>query len=89
MHNHTIEMYEARAKHQAAVTGEVRLKWKQKFSSDAFGAQNFFRGVPAQAHPTPPLTETHSRILEHAEQLGFGEHDNSAVFMALRRSQPN
>lgn len=36
-----------------------------------------------------PLTETHSRILEHAEQLGFGEHDNSAVFMALRRSQPN
>ena len=34
-----------------------------------------------------PLTETHSRILEHAEHLGFGEHDNSAVFMALRRSQ--
>ncbi len=35
-----------------------------------------------------PLTETHSRLLERAEQLGFGEHDNSAIFMAVRRS-PN
>ena len=35
-----------------------------------------------------PLTETHQQILEQAEQLGFGEQDNSAVFMAIQRERP-
>ena len=35
-----------------------------------------------------PLTETHQQILEQAEQLGLGEQDNSAVFMAIQRERP-
>lgn len=32
------------------------------------------------------LTDTHRRLLEEAEALGYGEHDNSAVFQAMRES---
>jgi 3-hydroxyisobutyrate dehydrogenase-like beta-hydroxyacid dehydrogenase len=35
-----------------------------------------------------PLTETHRQILEQAEKMGFGEQDNSAVFMAIQRERP-
>jgi len=35
-----------------------------------------------------PLTETHRQILEQAEQLGFGDQDNSAVFMAIQNRRP-
>ena len=31
-----------------------------------------------------PLTQAHRRLLELAESLGLGEHDNSAVFEAIR-----
>jgi 3-hydroxyisobutyrate dehydrogenase-like beta-hydroxyacid dehydrogenase len=31
-----------------------------------------------------PLTERHRGLLEQAEQLGYGDQDNSAVFQALR-----
>jgi len=35
-----------------------------------------------------PLTQTHRRLLELAESLGLGEHDNSAVFEAIRPRRP-
>lgn len=35
-----------------------------------------------------PLTERHRRILEQAQQLGYGDHDNSAIFQALRDMSP-
>jgi 3-hydroxyisobutyrate dehydrogenase-like beta-hydroxyacid dehydrogenase len=35
-----------------------------------------------------PLTEAHRRLLELAESLGLGEHDNSAVFEAIRLRRP-
>lgn len=34
-----------------------------------------------------PLTKTHRRILEHAERLGFGELDNSAIVRAIEEWQ--
>ncbi len=33
------------------------------------------------------LTDTHRRLLEEAEALGYGEHDNSAIFQAMRESK--
>lgn len=30
------------------------------------------------------LTDTHRKLLEEAEALGYGEHDNSAIFQAMR-----
>ena len=35
-----------------------------------------------------PLTQAHRRLLELAESLGLGEHDNSAVFEAIRLGKP-
>jgi 3-hydroxyisobutyrate dehydrogenase-like beta-hydroxyacid dehydrogenase len=35
-----------------------------------------------------PLTGAHQRLLELAESLGLGEHDNSAVFEAIRLRRP-
>jgi 3-hydroxyisobutyrate dehydrogenase-like beta-hydroxyacid dehydrogenase len=32
-----------------------------------------------------PLAEAHRQLMEHAESLGLGEHDNSAILEALRR----
>ncbi|MEY3176376.1 MAG: 2-hydroxy-3-oxopropionate reductase [Planctomycetota bacterium] len=43
----------------------------------------------AAARQALPLSETHCQLLERAERLGFGEHDNSAVFMAIVGSQPD
>ncbi len=33
-----------------------------------------------------PLSQTHRQLLQHAEVLGYGQQDNSAIFQALRRS---
>jgi 3-hydroxyisobutyrate dehydrogenase-like beta-hydroxyacid dehydrogenase len=33
------------------------------------------------------LTDTHRRLLEDAEALGHGNHDNSAIFQAMRESK--
>lgn len=38
----------------------------------------------AQHHVPLRLTDTHRQLLENAESLGHGGHDNSAIFQALR-----
>ena len=37
---------------------------------------------------TLPLTETHQRLLQLAEQQGLGELDNSAIFLAIQNPEP-
>ena len=36
---------------------------------------------------TLPLSETHRQLLEHAESMGLGEVDNSAIIKAIQQCQ--
>ena len=37
---------------------------------------------------TLALADTHRRLLERAEAMGLGDHDNSAVILAMRGDRP-
>jgi 3-hydroxyisobutyrate dehydrogenase-like beta-hydroxyacid dehydrogenase len=60
---------------------------EQDFAPQARLAQHLkdVRLMQAASKIPLPMTETHCRLLERAVQLGYAEHDNSAIIEAIRQ----